>query len=50
LPAAAHRGHCLEPGTYVVLCHVLDHETFVPHAAMGMVAAFTVGGAGTPAP
>ena len=41
----------LEPGTYVALCFVPDPATGMPHAAMGMVAVFTVGeGAGTPAP
>ena len=39
----------LEPGTYVGLCFVPDRETGMPHAAMGMVAVFDVGEAGTPA-
>jgi hypothetical protein len=33
----------LEPGTYVALCFVFDPETGMTHAAMGMVAVFTVG-------
>jgi hypothetical protein len=39
----------LEPGTYVALCFVFDPETGMTHAAMGMVAVFTVG-AGTATP
>jgi hypothetical protein len=39
----------LEPGTYVALCFVFDPETGMTHAAMGMVAVFTVGeGTATP--
>ena len=33
----------LAPGTYVALCFVFDPATGMPHAAMGMVAVFTVG-------
>src|SRR5215207_10065089 len=33
----------LEPGTYVALCFVFEPETGMTHAAMGMVAVFTVG-------
>jgi len=41
----------LAPGTYIALCFVPDPETFVPHAAMGMVAVFTVGeSTATPVP
>jgi hypothetical protein len=32
----------LEPGRYVMLCFVEDEETGQPHAALGMVAEFTV--------
>lgn len=32
----------LEPGRYVLLCFVPDEETGEPHAALGMVAEFTV--------
>ncbi len=32
----------LEPGTYVALCFVFDPATGLPHAAMGMVAVFSV--------
>jgi hypothetical protein len=32
----------LQPGTYVALCFVFDPATGMPHAMMGMVAAFTV--------
>jgi hypothetical protein len=40
----------LTPGTYIALCFVPDEQTGAPHAAMGMVAIFTVGeGAATPA-
>jgi hypothetical protein len=38
----------LAPGTYAALCFVPDRETGMPHAAMGMVAVFDVGEAGTP--
>ncbi len=37
----------LAPGTYAALCFVPDRETGMPHAAMGMVAVFDVGEAGT---
>jgi hypothetical protein len=37
----------LTPGTYAALCFVPDRETGMPHAAMGMVAVFQVGEAGT---
>lgn len=39
----------LAPGTYVALCFVPDRATGLPHAAMGMVAVFTVEEAGSPA-
>lgn len=32
----------LDPGTYAVVCFILDHETGRPHAADGMVTVFTV--------
>jgi hypothetical protein len=34
----------LEPGNYVALCFVPDKETHAPHAALGMVSIFAVGG------
>ena len=40
----------LTPGTYVALCFVPDPETMMPHVAMGMIAVFTVGEAGTGTP
>jgi hypothetical protein len=40
----------LEAGTYVAFCFYPDPQTGVPHAVEGMVAVFTVGEAGTPAP
>ncbi|HEU5433419.1 MAG TPA: hypothetical protein VFU81_17270 [Thermomicrobiales bacterium] len=40
----------LTPGTYIALCFVPDEKTGAPHAAMGMIAIFTVGeGMATPA-
>ena len=32
----------LDPGTYAVICFILDHETGRPHAVDGMVTVFTV--------
>ena len=32
----------LDPGTYAVICFIMDHETGRPHAADGMVTVFTV--------
>ena len=32
----------LKPGTYAVVCFIMDHETGRPHAADGMVTVFTV--------
>jgi plastocyanin len=34
----------LEPGYYVAICFIPDKETHQPHAALGMVSVFTVGG------
>jgi hypothetical protein len=34
----------LPPGTYVALCYVPDREVGAPHALMGMIDVFSVGG------
>jgi hypothetical protein len=39
----------LEPGTYVLVCFVIDPATGMPHAMEGMVSLFQVGAAATPA-
>jgi len=38
----------IEAGTYIALCFVFDPETGMPHAMLGMVDVFTIGGDGTP--
>lgn len=39
----------LQPGTYVLVCFVIDPATGMPHAMEGMVSLFQVGAAATPA-
>ena len=34
----------LQPGYYVAICFIPDKQTHEPHAALGMVSVFTVGG------
>jgi hypothetical protein len=36
------QGFDLEPGEYVVICFIINHETGVPHLLDGMVTTFTV--------
>ena len=39
----------VQPGTYVLVCFVIDPATGMPHAMEGMVSLFQVGAAATPA-
>jgi plastocyanin len=38
----------LQPGYYVAICYIPDKESHQPHAALGMVSVFTVGGGAAP--
>jgi hypothetical protein len=40
----------LAPGTYLAMCFMFDPTAMMPHAAMGMVAVFTVTAEATPTP
>jgi hypothetical protein len=37
-----YQGYDLEPGTYAVICYILNHHTGAPHFVDGMITVFTV--------
>jgi hypothetical protein len=37
-----YQGYDLEPGTYAVICYIINHHTGMPHFVDGMVTVFTV--------